>query len=509
MSAGFQEGYDFFRKNAGAILGAFEGEEFGIERTEYVASVGKEIDSLEQSINNFFGTKTPAKVLKGDIAEFWHAGTFNVNAATNESSHRAFVDRSHDFASPDISTDFGPNFGLKYYRNGEESVKAQSISIFQRFKEYQAKGGKDDLTKFLADRQYDGEAVLNDPIYSGQLRIIPKDQMVEAKQYLEKMISTEKLRWPEQVKRYQETLDMLRDKISDSEGNESIPLSEEDSRKLAVLAKEGKFKADEFGIEAPELINAEMAIKESLKAGMSAAVISMALKVGGEIYKSIDYLIKNGEIQEDQFKKLGFATVSGGAEGFIRGSVASALTMSCKTGLLGEALKEVSPGVISAVTVIAMNTIKNSYEVVQGKKTRTEVSNELVKDVLLTASSMVAGSVSQSIIPIPVLGYMIGSMVGSVAGSFVYNVGQQATISFCAETGITMFGLVEQNYKLPEDVMEYIGVEKFDYETFEPDTFELETFKPETFEFDTFQPESLEMHYLRRGVIGISKVGYM
>ena len=142
MSAGFQEGYDFFQKNAGAILGTFEGEEFGIERTEYVASVNKEIDSLEQSINNFFGTKTPAKVLKGDIAEFWHAGTFNVNAATNESSHRAFVDRSHDFASPDISTDFAPNFGLKYYRNVRRASKHSLLVSFNDLKNIRQKAAR-------------------------------------------------------------------------------------------------------------------------------------------------------------------------------------------------------------------------------------------------------------------------------------------------------------------------------------------------------------------------------
>lgn len=448
-------------------------------------------------------------MLKGDIAEFWLAGTFNVNAATNKSVHRAFVNRSHDFGSVDVSTNFGDNYGLKFYSSGQESAKAQATSVFQRFKEYQTQGGKDSLTKFLSDRNYDSDAVLNDPIYSGQIRVIPHDQMTDAVTWLEQMIKTESARRPEQVKRYQETLDMLTDKIADNEGNASIPLSKDDAEKLAQLAKEGKFKAEDCGVSAPEILTTDLVIKESLKAGLSAAMISLVLKVGPEVYKAIDYLIKNGEIEEEQFKEIGFSALSGGTEGFIRGSIASAITMCSKSGLLGEPLKNISPGVIAAVTVIAMNAIKNSYEVARGKKSRTDLSNELIRDIFLTTTSLAMGALGQYLIPVPVLGYMIGSMVGSVAGSFIYNLGQQATMTFCTETGITMFGLVDQDYKLPEDIIEDIGVETFGYESFEPEFFKPDTFEINTFNFDTIQPDNIGIKFLRRGVIGVSKIGYV
>lgn len=509
MDTSFKNGYDFFQKNAGTIIGSFDANSFAKDRIDYVTSIDDEIIALEQSINDFIGKKTPNQILKGDVAEFWHAGTFNVRAAMNESTHRATVDRSHDFGSVDISTNFGDEYGLKYYSSAVESAKQQSKSIFERFKEYQNKGGKDGLDKFLSDRQYDTEAVLNDPIYQGQIRIIPRDQMTEAIKWLEKKIATESERRPEQVKRYRETLAMLRDRISDSEGNESISLSKEDSEKLAQLAREGKFKAEDFEIESPNLLSAELLLKQSLKAGMNAAVISLALKTAPEIYKAIESLIKDGEVDEEQFKQIGFAAVSGSAEGFVRGSVASAITMCCKCGLLGESLKKIEPSVISAVTVITINTIKNAYRVAQGKKSRTELSNELIRDFFMTTASLAVGTIGQAVIPVPVLGYMIGSFVGSVAGTFIYKGGQHATITFCAETGITMFGLVEQDYKLPEDVIKDIGVECFEYESFEPDTFEVDTFQVESFEFDTFQPDSLEIKFMRRGVIGISKIGYV
>ena len=72
-----------------------------------------------------------------------------------------------------------------------------------------------------------------------------------------------------------------------------------------------------------------------------------------------------------------------------------------------------------------------------------------------------------------------------------------------------MFGLVEQDYKLPKNILEEIGVETFDYETFDVDSFEVDTFESETFNPDTFEPDTLDITFLRRGVIGVSKVGYL
>ena len=72
-----------------------------------------------------------------------------------------------------------------------------------------------------------------------------------------------------------------------------------------------------------------------------------------------------------------------------------------------------------------------------------------------------------------------------------------------------MFGLVEQDYTLPKEVLEEIGIETFDYETFEAESFEPETFEPKTFSVDTFEPDTLDITFLRRGVLGVSKVGYI
>ncbi len=498
----FEAGYKFFSDNTSIFVGA---ETSG----SYVATVEEEINKLMKDLNSLEGFKTASKMLKGDVAEFWHSGTFNIKAAVASSDHRTFVDRSHDFASTDVTSNYGAKYGLKYYANGIESARQQAKSIFERFSEYQAKGGKDTLEKFLTDRGFtDIDTILSDPIYAGQIRVIPHDQLEKATEWLNRMIHTEAVRRPEQVYRYQETLDLLTDRLRDDDGIESIPLSKEEAEALAVLAKQGKVNAEDLGLSTEELIKFDNIMQQAFKAGLTAATISLMLKVAPEIYKAISYLIKNGEIDGEQFKNIGFAAVSGGSEGFIRGTVSSALTTACKAGLLGETLKSVDPTVIGTVTVITMNVIKNAYSVAVGKKTKPQFTAELVRDMYVSACSLIGGGITQAFIEVPVFGYLIGSFIGSVVGSFSYNIGEKAVLAFCIDSGFTMFGLVEQDYTLPKEVLDEIGIETFKYETFETDTFMPDIIEFDTFNVETFEPETLGITFLRRGVIGVSKVGY-
>lgn len=503
---GFMEGYSFFEKNSGSYTASIMGN-------DYVQDVSDAIDTLRDDLNDFNGFQTKTDALKGDIAEFWHSDTFDIDAIVKGSKSRTYVDRSHDFASPDVTSNFGKEFGLKYYKTGADSAKQQAKSVFERFKEYQVQGGKDSLEEFLKKRGLDNiDTILNDPIYSGQLRVIPKDQLEEAIAWLQRKILEEGSKRPEQVARYQETLEMLTDKIKDGKGTESIALTREEAERLARLAKEGKITNEtlkELGISTEDLIKYEYVMKQAFKAGVSAATITMVLKIAPEIYKAISYLIKTGELDEKQFQKIGFAALRGGTEGFVRGSVSAAITTACKAGLWGEALKNVSPAVVGVVAVIAMDTMKNAFNVATGKMQSRELTNELLKEMFVSTSSLVGGGVAQAFIEIPVLGYMLGSFVGSVVGSFAYNMGYNAFISFCVDTGFTMFGLVDQNYELPDEVMEEVGFDVFKYEEFNYEEFKPEEFTFQEFQVQEFEPESLSIGFLRRGVIGVCRIGYV
>ena len=368
------------------------------------------------------------------------------------------------------------------------------------------------MNVFLEKRGFTDDSVLHDPIYSGQVRVIPADQLKEACAWLRQKIATESTIRPEQMERYQDTLRMLSDRLRDDQGTESIPLTEADAKALAVLAEEGNVSVEKLkllGVSADEVIHFEYLAKQAFKSGLTAATISVVLNVAPEIYKAIDHLIKSGELDAKQFQRIGFAALQGGGEGFVRGSVSAAITIACKSGMLGGALKGISPSIVGMATVLAMDTMKNAFKVAAGKMTRSDLAQEMVKELMISSAALAGGTFAQSFIGIPVVGFMIGSFIGSAIGAFAYNCGYSAVMSFCIDTGFTMFGLVKQDYTLPEDVLEYIGIDVFQYEKFFPKQFQKEGFAPLNFNRRKFEADTLEIHILRRGVIGVSEIGYV
>lgn len=501
----FEAGYDFFAEHASGFSGAYSGR-------EYVLQVNAAIEKTRADLNDFSGFRTDVSKLKGDIAEFWHAGSFNADAAANNSGVRLTIDRSHEFASADLTSSDGMIFGLKFYRTGAESAKQQAKSLFERFREYKAGGGTDSLDKFLADRGYSDATVLNDPVYKGQVRIIPKDQYQDAVAWLQKKIEKESVSRPEQVTRYKETLALLSDRAKSADGTQSIPLSEEDARKLAALAREGGVSAEDLkmlGLSTEDLITYERIFNQALQAGMDAAMLSIVLKAAPEIYKAIQYLVETGKVDGEQLKEVGLAALSGGAEGFVRGSLAAAITTACQSGLWGETLKSVEPPVIGCVTVIALNTMKNACRVARGEMEGYEMANALAKEIFLSSCSMIAGGITQMLVAIPALGFMLGSFVGSVVGAFTYDGVYSATLSFCADTGFTLFGLVKQDYKLPKSVLKSLGVKTVEVKKCHLQKATIRRMKPLKLTQKKMQPKTVEVIPLRRGVIGVSKIGYI
>ena len=104
---------------------------------------------------------------------------------------------------------------------------------------------------------------------------------------------------------------------------------------------------------------------------------------------------------------------------------------------------------------------------------------------------------------------MIGSFAGSVVGTFVYKGVYSCVVSFCIDRGCTFFGLVEQNYEIPIDVLKSTGLEVYDYEKFNAKQFFPDSIKVKRFESDKFETIGIEIVYLRRGVIGVGIVGHV
>ncbi|MBE0472103.1 MAG: hypothetical protein IBX55_21675 [Methyloprofundus sp.] len=503
----FQEGYSFTSKFTGTLYS-------GLQAQGYITSINDEIQALSDNLNSFKGFNTGTAQLKGNAAEFWHAGTHNINSALEGSDIRATVLESNGFGSVDVHTSDGLDFGLKYYSSGADSANSQAVSYWQAYNEYIASMKRQGLeyptiNEYLSARNVPSNVLLSDPIYLEQIRVIPADQLEKAREALEKKIAKLMETRPDEVFRYQDTLDKLTDRIENSEGIESIPLSEEEAKNLASLAKEGAFDPDDYDLNTEALVEARHILDQALQAGLTAALITMVLKTAPEIFKSIDILIKGGQIDNEDFKRLGFAAATGASEGFLRGSIAASITAAGQAGLLGEAFKAVKPEVIGALTVITLETIKNAYLVANGKMTTGEMTDNLVRSVYVSSGALVLGGIGQSLLPsLPLVGYLIGSFVGSVVGGFAYTASYKTYISLAIENGYTYFGLVDQNYELPKEVLDSLGLELFKYEEFLAQNFEAFKFETISFEATAYAPTTIEMVTVRRGVIGVNSIGY-
>ena len=504
-SSGVRDGWTFVEKNMGSISAAKLGE-------AYVNDVDETISRLTEDINAKVGSQESTETLKGFIAEYWHADTFNIAAVLNDSGHKMTILRSNEMGSADVVSNSGDEYSMKYYATGIDSAKQQAVNITQAYHKYLAKSHSEHPISFEEYKVKYGFTNDLDAVYEGQGRVIPTDQLNDAIAFLKRQIAEEQARGghrTELLKDYIETFQKLTDRIKDNNGVESIPLTKEDAKAIAAVCKSGKFRPEDFGIKLDEIITPEYILQQALKAGYTAATITLVLQLAPEVYKAINCLIKNGEVDSEQFKKIGFTALSASARGFVRGSIASSLTIACQSGKLGAQCMNLTPSQIGAMTVIAFDAIKYSFDVVNGKMTRKEMGICLTKDILISSGALVGGSLGQAVLPmLPVVGYMLGSFIGSAAASLAINTGETAMLSFCVDTGYTFFGLVDQDYTLPKEFEEYLGMETYEDEIYEPEVYEDEIYEPEVYENEVYEPETFEIVVLRRGVVGVNKIGY-
>lgn len=510
-SYGIKEGWDFASKTQGSTYAAQVGE-------QYVYGVDDAIKQLAKDMNDKMGSKESVDTLKGFIAEYWHADTFNINAALKGSVHKATIERSTAAASVDVSTNFGMDYSMKYYATGSGSAKQQAINVIQAYHNY-LKNSKAEkpmtFEKYITKNNYPSDIQKQlMSVYQGQGRIIPTEQLKNAIKSLERKIATEAAKEGTNraalLENYKETLSNLTDRISDGKGVESVPLTKAEAEAIAELCKNGDFKPEDFGFTLDELITPNYIVQQALSAGITSAVITLVLQIAPEIYKAVDFLVKNGEIDIEQLKETGLKVLTSSAEGFLKGSISASLIIACQAGKLGTSLLNITPGMVGAFTAIVMDTMRNGYDVARGKMTTREMATQLTKEIVISGASIAGGTVGQAILPqLPVLGYMLGSFVGSVVASITLNIEEKTILSFAVDTGFSFFGLVEQNYELPKETIERLGLEVVSLDYIELNRTKLSRTILNRTSLNRTKYNTLNIMVLRRGVIGVNKVGYV
>ncbi len=489
-----KNGWDFMAQLMGADLAGQGASKAFVEnsfqnnqiflKNLHLQEINNAIDELAKSINEHPHLNLGVEQFKGFVAEEMHAGTFNLDALRKGSSHRAFTLQDNRYGSVDIDTNFGKTYQVKYANHADQAENYQSV--------------------------LDPDTRL--PKYHGDERLIAAEQIDDARAWASRRASSE-LR-EDVAASHRETAEHLTGTVSDGEGVQSKELSIKESKEIAREAKKGGFDPENHGIAKESYIDNVRInyLNQAMKAGLTAASITAIMQLVPELYKAIDYLIKHGELDINQIKKSGVTILSASAEGFLRGSIAYGVEMAIQHGLLGEALKNVNPTIVGVAVSVILGTVKNSILVATGKMTATEMGIQFVDALVVSSGYLVSmkigGIIAQALFPqLPGIGFAIGSFLGCSLAVF-YNIGKKKLISFCVDTGFTCFGLVEQNYELPEEVLNEIGIDTIKISRTNVATTEIPRITT-TDNVGRTQYETVNITVLRRGVIGVNKIGYV
>ena len=516
----FCDGYDFFIKNLGAYIG---GDLSSYANKSYLESIQIEIDNLRKEINSYQGNANPQ--LKGFVSETWHTYTFNIDAARKQSTARAYQVQSNTLGSVDVSTNWGEDYSLKYYSTGENSVLAQSHSLEYAYQRYIHNLGKNveipTREDFLKMNNIDTCTNMSLGMYEGQSRLIPSDQIVDGIEALEKRIArdisnTGNPNRVEAAQRYIEVRDKLKAHILGPNGEKSLELTERESRVLAEQSKEGKFDPARYDITLAKKADMQVLCKNAMYAGLNAAWIAALLKVVPELVSTIKKLVQEGYIDLADLEKIGTSGVDGAKNGFIHGFFCAAITSSSQVGYLGATMQSWSTSSIKSFTpsiavaaVLLCQAVADGIKCAKGELTKTQYAFNIERSLYVAVGGLLGGLALQTLIEIPVVSYSLGSMIGSLLGGFVFTVKENVMMSLCVKNGYTIFGLVEQDYTLPNDMREKLGFPIYAYKAYKPKQYEYKSYKYKTYNKKKYNWKKIESIILNRGVVEFRKVGYV
>lgn len=513
----FNEGWNYILEHSALFVGQKYNADTLVQEQDLINEINTFIDNL----NKYKGDQLNPEQLKGYIAEEFHTHTFNINAILSKSKSRAYRLNSNGVGSVDVEvvTENGVviPYSLKYCGTGRKSAVAQSINLIEKFKEYEysSKNPMSMEEYFLKNGWNLEDAYIS--LYLDQGRVIPSDQLEQAIKYIEERIKRnigkDGTGRNIDINRWKNTLEKLSSVIKDDKGVISIELTKEDSRFLAELSKKGlvdtKIIKEKCGIDVMKELY-KIAFKDSIKAGLSSGITNLIFTIIPEIYKIIDYLIKTGELDKDDLKELGIDSTKSFSKGFLYGSVSCLMINLSNIGKLGFYLQGVNPSVIGSMSTIILNVTFNIFKATKGNINYKDVGTSFAEEVIIMAASIGGGMLGQIILSgLPVFGYFIGSFIGSTLAGFTINVSKRITLALCENTGFTCFGLVEQDYTLPEDYLKELGIDLIELDKVELNQINIETIELDQNSLDYINIETIRIKTLRRGVLEVNKIGYI
>ncbi len=463
----FADAYYRASRDFSGVAGALDSAAFV---NDVQATIDLALEALQKEAER--RARVDVNFVKGNIAEVWHAETLKVSAVAkgNDDIWANVVGNNkpgQDVAYGNSTT--ASRAELKYYKTAVDTAKQ-----------------------------------LGNPAYSDSQKIVPTDQVEGVVTESQKQAARNRDTRPDVAAAYQDTADTVSDRI-EVDGITSKPLSESDAKSIASdFKKNGEIDPDAYGLNTESFIEWSDIFRESGSAALNAAAFSAALTAAPHVFRIVAQYMQSGQLDARLIREGASQVLASSSSAGLRGGLAAVITGSCKAGLMGQSLKGISPTAVGMATAMALNSIENSWRYAQGQISGKELAFNSSRDALALIMGGGGAVLGQMIIPVPMLGALLGNLVGSTLGAVGVSYANNKVLGICIESGWTFWGLVDQSYEVPEEVLKEAGFDLFACKVFKPEQFNATRFNTQY-----FQEARLDLRVLRRGVISFNTVGYL
>ena len=537
QSEEFDNGFNRYLKENGLVFSSDSAAKF-------CSDIRKDIQETLDILNtDVVGSRKRIGNLQGDMAEYYFTRIFNLKARSSGSSYRAEVLRSTELGSIDVliyKIDAAGNaipgsatpYSLKYYKSGKGAAAQQARTFGSEYRAVLSRKIKKDpsvtaenytFDDFLKERNLDNKGINEETLlYGGQKRLIPKAKMTSAKKYLEALIKKEAD--PERRKNLQTVLDLITDVIKSPDGKVGdIKLTRSKSEEIAKAAKKGKLDLDKLGIGIDDILTNRIIWEKSLHIGYISGCITLAIDLAPQLIDIIQQLFSRGIVDIESLDLTGGLNDAGSS--FVVGTLTSVFTSYASRETL---FSSVSPEMISFMVMMCYSSIVTTIKGYKDRLSGNEIANQLIQNThVLTwtyvGTSIVSpqiaagigkiigktiGTIGESVLPL--VSTMLGSLIGAVIGGLSYKWLNDLGVSLCVKKGYTFFGLVKQDYTIPEPLHKFLISDRINLikesvsDSIELEPIQLETISEQPIGFG----ERILKLMLERHVVGVGQIAY-
>ncbi len=438
---------------------------------EYVEGVKAAIERFQSAIIEVTANNKTIAYAQGDAAEVWHAQTYNIDAVRLGREPLATAPRETIAHGPDVV--FGPNRAdpvqLKYYANPEDTARAVAH-----------------------------------PGYAGMTLLVPSGQLPQVQAWLLARADAAQISNPELAHRYADAATRLSDHLS-RDGSASLDLTRAQAEELVRDGADGRLDLEKLSLTTRDVIQLSDQLREVGEHALQAAAIAAALQLTGYLMAAIRRALDEGSLTASDLAELAEGRSAVVAKSAFTGTVAGGLTLAAAEGLFGDAATNLAPESISLLVVLAVNSAISAYRASTGRITWTEAAFQIAQSGTIVMGAAAGGALGSMVAP--GIGTIIGSILGAALTRQSVREAERLVMAIAVRQGWTFFGMVNQDYRVPEEILSGLGWDTVDWERVELDRVQLDAVELDSVDADTVELDSVR--FLRRGVIGVRQIGYL